>query len=81
MSGGLRRLGTAPAQRPGCSYGGDCPDVFEDGEGGDFVMVGERAPRRGLPADAVFTDKSSVVVIPREVLLAAARQMREEGLL
>lgn len=66
----LRRLGTAPAQRPGCTETGNCPDVFETDNG--FALIGEYV----TDANGLTT-----VVVPRKVLLAAARQMREEGLL
>jgi hypothetical protein len=67
----VRRLGTAPAERRGCSGSGDCPDVFEL-ESGDFAIIGQDATGGiALPADAGCSAEERVVVVPRAVLLAA----------
>jgi hypothetical protein len=67
----VRRLGTAPAARGACSYSGDCPDVFEL-ESGDFAIIGRDATGGiALPADAGCSAAERVVVVPRDVLLAA----------
>lgn len=74
-----RRVGTAPSERPGsCTSSGNCPDVLEL-EGGDFAIIGARAGLTGAPGDSVILDEGGVVAVPRAVLLAAARQLREEA--
>lgn len=71
----LRRLGTAPQAREACSYGGDCPDVFELANG-DFAIIGEDVSLDlELPADAGRSATERTVVVPRAVLLAALRDL------
>jgi hypothetical protein len=77
-----RRYGTAPAER-GCGTNNSCPDVLAL-ENGDFVVIG-KVPRSGtVPvkeflkhAAGVGTDENAVIV-PRDVMLAAARQIAQE---
>lgn len=74
----LRRLGTAPQAREECSYGGDCPDVFELANG-DFAIIGEDVSLAlELPADAGRSATERTVVVPREVLLAALRDLSSD---
>lgn len=70
-----RRLGTAPSERGACSYGGDCPDVFEL-TNGDFAIIGQDISLElTLPADAGRSAAERTVVVPRDVLLAALRDL------
>jgi hypothetical protein len=70
-----RRLGTAPSEREACSYGGDCPDVFELANG-DFAIIGQDVSLElDLPADAGRSEAERTVVLPRNVLLAALRDL------
>jgi hypothetical protein len=70
-----RRVGLAPSERMGCSEGSNCPDLFEL-ENGDFAIIGtEVGTRLQIPADAGCSDAERVVMIPREVLLSAMRDL------
>lgn len=74
-----RRVGTAPGERPGsCTSSGNCPDVLEL-ESGDFAIIGTWTRLADAPEDSVILDEGGVVAVPRAVLLAAARQLREES--
>lgn len=70
----LRRLGKAPRERAGaCAGCNNCPDVFETPEG-DFAVIGKEATAelsRHLPSDAGCGGDERIVVVPREVMLAA----------
>jgi len=69
----IRRLGTAPRDRSGpkCGSSLDCPDVFELSNG-DFAIIGlDVSESMTLPADAGRSATERVVMVPREVLLAA----------
>jgi hypothetical protein len=70
-----RRLGSAPSERMDCSEGSNCPDLFEL-ESGDFAIIGtDVGTRLQIPADAGCSDTERVVMIPREVLLSAIRDL------
>ena len=73
-----RRLGTPPQQRETCGYSNDCPDVFEL-VNGDFAIIGEDVSLAlELPADAGRSEAERTVVVPREVLLAALRDLSRD---
>ena len=70
----LRRLG---AQLANCCNKLDCPNVFEM-ESGDFVVVGQHRTadiKPFLPPNAGCGPEESIVVIPRSVFLAAAKDV------
>jgi hypothetical protein len=70
-----RRLGIAPRQRAACGQAGDCPDVFEL-ENGDFAIIGHDVSLElDLPTDAGRSEAERTVLVPREVLLAALREL------
>lgn len=70
-----RRLGLAPSQRADCSNSGNCPDLFEL-ENGDYAVIGRDVSfALDLPADAGRSDSERVVMVPRAVMLAAARDL------
>ncbi|MFF4363059.1 hypothetical protein [Streptomyces sp. NPDC001604] len=75
----VRRLGTPPRQRqsaPSMSAG-TCPDIFELSNG-DFAVIGEEATERldrELPADASRADYERIVVISRETLIEAKKDI------
>lgn len=72
----VRRLGTSPRER-GSLSNGTCPDVFELSDG-NFAVIGtdvtEMLEAR-LPADAGRADYERIVVVSRETLLAAKRDI------
>lgn len=74
----LRRLGTSPKDREAaCVACANCPDVFEL-EDGDFAVIGkDETPILGqsLPPDAGYGDHERIVRVPRDVLLAAGREL------
>ncbi len=70
-----RRFGLAPAERADCTSSGNCPDVFELGNG-DFAIIGtDVSLDLDLPADAGRSETERIVVVPREVMLAAVRDL------
>lgn len=72
-----RRLGTAPRDREGfaCAATNDCPDMFELSTG-DYAVIGlDVSDHLPLPADAGRSATERVVMVPREVMLAAARDL------
>lgn len=71
-----RRLGVAPSERADyCSSSGNCPDVFEL-ENGDYAIIGQDVSfDLDLPADAGRSEAERIVVVPRPVMLAAAREL------
>lgn len=81
----MRRIGTSPAER-GCGENNSCPDVLERADG-EFVVVGklpERSEENGLIVEMQTVGArpgrdEAVVILPREVILAAARQLADEG--
>lgn len=70
-----RRLGSAPSNRADCTETGNCPDLFEL-TCGNFAIIGaDVGTRLELPADAGCSDTERVVMVPREVLLSALRDL------
>lgn len=68
-----RRLGTSPVERGSGSSAASCPDVFLLSNG-DIAIIGTEASdelRRQLPQDAAIAAYEKLVVLPRDVLLAA----------
>jgi hypothetical protein len=68
----VRRLGTSPKER-GCLNNGTCPDIFTLSDGSIAVIGTDHTLDLDgrLPADVARADYERIVVIPREVLLAA----------
>ncbi|MFJ5308715.1 hypothetical protein [Streptomyces sp. NPDC088350] len=72
----VRRLGDSPSRR-GSSSGATCPDLFELADG-DFAVIGtDRTEEldRLLPNDASRADHERLVVITRETLIRAKRDI------
>ena len=70
-----RRLGIAPVRRDSCTNATSCPDVFELASG-DFAVIGEDVSAGlALPADAGRSMTERTVLVPREVFLAAVRDL------
>ena len=72
----LRRIGSTPQAR-GSATNCSCPDIFELSDG-NFAVVGtDRTGEMagGLPPDAGVAPYESVVVITRETLLAAVKDL------
>lgn len=70
-----RRLGVAPRERDSCTQSGNCPDVFELANG-DFAVIGRDVSLElDLPEDAGRSEAERTVVVPREVLMAALRDL------
>jgi hypothetical protein len=69
-----KRLGTAPKERSlACVVRRTCPDIFALSSG-DFAIIGKDVTtelRDRLPSDAGCSEVERIIVIPREVLLAA----------
>ncbi len=77
----VRRYGTSPRER-GSASGATCPDIGEL-DNGDFVYVGTHTTdpeiRQWLTANGGgIADYERAVVLPRELVLAAAREITEE---
>ncbi|MBL1087528.1 hypothetical protein JK359_37265 [Streptomyces actinomycinicus] len=78
----MRRIGSTSAQR-GCGANNNCPDVLEL-EDGDFLVIGKlrllTAPEteRMNDAGASIGEDESVVLVPRDCILAAAHQLESE---
>ncbi|OPG02436.1 hypothetical protein B1R27_32530 [Streptomyces sp. GKU 895] len=71
-----RRLGWTPRQR-GSVTGETCPDVFELTDG-NFAVIGTEATAEldpHLPSDAARADYERIVVITRETLIRAKRDI------
>jgi hypothetical protein len=71
-----RRVGLSPAER-GSATNCTCPDVFELADG-NFAVVGTnrtREMRDALPPDAGVAPYEDIVVITRETLLAAVKDL------
>ncbi|MFC8241049.1 hypothetical protein [Streptomyces chartreusis] len=71
-----RRLGDAPRAR-GCQTGESCPDVFELSDG-NFAVIGIEATALldpQLPPDAARADHERIVVIDRDTLIRAKRDI------
>ncbi|MFI6357699.1 hypothetical protein ACIBJF_34860 [Streptomyces sp. NPDC050743] len=79
----MRRIGSTPAQR-GCGANNSCPDVLEL-EDGDFLVIGKRrlltAPEaeRMNEVGASIGEDECVVMVPRDCILAAAKQLASQG--
>lgn len=74
----VRRLGKSPRER-GSLNNATCPDIFELSTG-DFAVIGTDATETLeplLPADAARADYERIVVVSRETLLAARRDIPE----
>ncbi|MFE5369233.1 hypothetical protein [Streptomyces mirabilis] len=82
----LDRVGSAPAER-GSATGQSCPDVLV-GQGGDFLVIGYRARREMRDLDeklaavgaGINQATETAVIVPRDCILAAAKQLAAEGL-
>lgn len=71
-----RRLGDPPHQR-GSTTGQTCPDLFELSDG-NFAVIGTDATAAldpHLPPDAARADHERIVVITRETLIRAKRDI------
>ncbi|MGW5465839.1 hypothetical protein [Streptomyces sp. NPDC003996] len=85
----MRRIGSTPAQG-GCGANNSCPDVLEL-DTGDFLVIGSLVGRgvhltaegearmRELGASAGVNEV--IVEVPRDCILAAAKQLAAEGLI
>ena len=76
-----RRLGSTPQER-GSSQGMSCPDVFELASGDIAVIVTDQTSEFDpelLDLSASRAEYERTVVIPRELLLAAMRQLSQEA--
>lgn len=74
----VRRLGRSPQER-GSLNNGTCPDIFELSTG-DFAVIGTDATESlesKLPPGAARADYERIVVVSRETLLAAKRDIPE----
>lgn len=72
----LRRVGLPPSER-GSATNYTCPDVFELADG-NFAVVGTNRTtelKGHLPADAGVAPYEDIVVITRETLLAAVKDL------
>ncbi|KKD03422.1 hypothetical protein TN53_35220 [Streptomyces sp. WM6386] len=72
----VRRLGDSPRQR-GSMNGETCPDLFELSDGSFAVIGTDRTDELDamLPADAARADYERIVVITRDTLLRAKRDI------
>lgn len=72
----VRRLGDSPRQR-GSLSGETCPDLFELTDGNFAVIGTDRTEELDalLPADAARADYERIVVITRDTLLRAKRDI------
>ncbi|MFF5299113.1 hypothetical protein ACFY5F_07110 [Streptomyces sp. NPDC013161] len=72
----VRRLGDPPRQR-GSLSGDSCPDLFELADGSFAVIGTDRTEELDglLPADAARADYERIVVITRDTLLRAKRDI------
>lgn len=74
----VRRIGDSPRSR-GSASGQTCPDIFELSDG-DFAIIGTEATAvldGELPTDASRADYERIVIISRETLLRAKRDIPE----
>ncbi|OIJ62926.1 hypothetical protein [Streptomyces mangrovisoli] len=72
----VRRVGVAPKER-GSASGQTCPDIFEL-DNGDFAVIGREATAEldpNLPSDAARADYERIVIITRETLVRAKRDI------
>ncbi|GIE34466.1 hypothetical protein Ait01nite_075110 [Actinoplanes italicus] len=72
----VRRLGLSPRER-GSLSNATCPDIFELSDGSFAVIGTDRTSEliSQLPADAAVADHERIVVIDRETLVAARRDI------
>lgn len=74
----VRRLGLSPQER-GSLNNGTCPDILELSTG-DFAVIGTDATDQlesKLPPGAARADYERIVIVSRETLLAAKRDIPE----
>ncbi|WP_128433028.1 hypothetical protein [Streptomyces cyaneus] len=72
----VRRLGDPPRLR-GSASGANCPDIFELSDG-NFAVIGTEATADLdplLPADAARADYERIVVITRDTLVRAKKDI------
>jgi hypothetical protein len=71
-----RRLGDSPHQR-GCGTAETCPDLFELSDGSFAVIGTDRTAEleAQLPVDTARADYERIVVITRDTLLRAKRDI------
>lgn len=72
----VRRVGASPRER-GSATGQTCPDIFELANG-DFAVIGSDATAEldpELPPDAARADYERIVVITRETLMRAKKDI------
>ncbi|MCX4917507.1 hypothetical protein [Streptomyces sp. NBC_00687] len=72
----VRRVGASPRER-GSASGQSCPDIFELADG-DFAVIGREATQAldpELPSDAARADYERIVIITRETLLRAKKDI------
>ncbi|MCX5006914.1 hypothetical protein OHB05_30475 [Streptomyces sp. NBC_00638] len=72
----VRRVGATPRER-GSVTGQSCPDIFELSDG-SFAVIGREATQEldpELPPDAARADYERIVVITRETLLRAKKDI------
>jgi hypothetical protein len=73
----VRRYGTSPTER-GSATGQSCPDILEL-ETGDYAIIGQLPTEQVmLPTDASVGAGEVLVIVPRDVVLAAAREIAEQ---
>jgi hypothetical protein len=75
-----RRIGSTPQDR-GSATNCTCPDIFELADG-NFAIVGTLRTAElsdTLPEGATVSPHGDLLVITRETLLAAVRELRAEG--
>ncbi|MGW1070114.1 hypothetical protein ACWD4F_37120 [Streptomyces aureus] len=75
----VRRIGASPRER-GSLSGETCPDIFELSDG-NFAVIGTEATAAlddQLPQDAARADYERIVIISRETLLRAKRDIPEQ---
>ncbi|MHC5907337.1 hypothetical protein ACVNF4_26125 [Streptomyces sp. S6] len=72
----VRRMGVPPRER-GSAAGQSCPDIFELSDG-SFAVIGREATSELdplLPADASRAEYERIVIITRETLLRAKKDI------
>ncbi|MER7679526.1 MULTISPECIES: hypothetical protein [unclassified Streptomyces] len=72
----VRRVGATPRER-GSATGQSCPDIFELSDG-RFAVIGTEATQEldpELPPDAARADYERIVIITRETLLRAKKDI------
>ncbi|MER6567577.1 hypothetical protein ABT288_15665 [Streptomyces sp. NPDC001093] len=79
----MRRIGSTPAER-GSVGANNCPDVVERDDG-DFFVIGrlhlltEPEAERMNELGVSIGEGESLVLVPRDCILAAAKQLAFEG--